>query len=536
LRNADGDIIGVLGTFEDITERKEAEEAMKCSEIFLDAIIEYSPISMWISDDKGTFIRQNQACRNLFRTQNDNIIGKYNVFQDNILIEQGFTSLIKRVFDNSETVKFSLWYDTSQLKNYIIGEPVSLFLDVTISPVLDTSGKVVNAIGQQVDLTEYKKIEEALRKANRMLAALSRVNEILVRTTEESELLQDVCQAVVETGGYNMAWVGFAEYDREKTVRPVAHAGYEDGYLSQIKITWADNELGHSPTGNAIRTGKIDVACDILTEPSFKPWLEEAIKRGYRLSAALPLTIDRNIIGAISLYRSEPGCLEPAEERLLSQLASDLSYGIASLRAREERRASELARRTLEQRLDEHKRRFYRETILSVTNGKLYICDISDVQQYISNAQMKTEVMRASEIGQARNEVAVFCNSQGLHGEPLNTFLIGVGEAITNALKHGGYGRVYAGKTDDEIWVGVEDRGPGIESLILPHAVLQRGFSTKPSLGLGYSIMLDVADRILLKTGPYGTTVILIKSLTEKVVIALDTIPDTWEGIMDSIS
>ena len=74
----------------------------------------------------------------------------------------------------------------------------------------------------------------------------------------------------------------------------------------------------------------------------------------------------------------------------------------------------------------------------------------------------------------------------------------------------------------------------GIESLILPRVTLQRGFSTKPSLGLGYSIMLEVADHILLRTGPRGTTVILIKDLEEPTrTISADQLPDTWENIPD---
>ena len=110
--------------------------------------------------------------------------------------------------------------------------------------------------------------------------------------------------------------------------------------------------------------------------------------------------------------------------------------------------------------------------------------------------------------------------------------MVGVGEAITNAIKHGVHGRIYMGKNNDSVWIAVSDMGHGIESLILPRAVLLRGFSTKPSMGLGYSIMLDVADHILLNTGPRGTTVVLIENLEEP-VFSLDTnqLPDTWGNI-----
>ncbi|OPX21691.1 MAG: hypothetical protein B1H03_06115 [Planctomycetales bacterium 4484_113] len=65
-----------------------------------------------------------------------------------------------------------------------------------------------------------------LAKANRALRALSLCNEVVIRASEELELLNEVCRIVVETAGYRMAWVGYAEEDEARTIRPVAHAGY----------------------------------------------------------------------------------------------------------------------------------------------------------------------------------------------------------------------------------------------------------------------------------------------------------------------
>jgi len=43
-------------------------------------------------------------------------------------------------------------------------------------------------------------------------------------------MLKEVCQIIVEIGGYRLAWVGYAENDNEKTVRPIAYKGYEEGW------------------------------------------------------------------------------------------------------------------------------------------------------------------------------------------------------------------------------------------------------------------------------------------------------------------
>ena len=147
----------------DITERKQTEDALKHSEAFLDSIIEQSPLAMWVSDDKGSLIKLNQSLRDLLHIKDEDVLGKYNVLQDNIVEEQGFMPLVRRVFEEGEQVRFNLKYDTSQLEHLDLAETATVILEVTISPILDANGKVANAIIQNVDVTERERTEEALR-------------------------------------------------------------------------------------------------------------------------------------------------------------------------------------------------------------------------------------------------------------------------------------------------------------------------------------------------------------------------------------
>ena len=192
-------------------------------------------------------------------------------------------------------------------------------------------------------------------------------------------------------------------------------------------------------------------------------------------------------------------------------------------------------RKNVEQALAEteaQKRQFYRDTILSVTDGKLDICDPPEIRPYLSRAEIRIRVSAPAEVSPARREIERYCRDRGAAPERLDLFMIGVGEAITNAVKHAEAGRVYAGVIDGSVWVGVVDRGRGISSLILPKATLLRGYSTKPSLGLGYTIMLEIADKILLKTGERGTIVILVRQIVEpEVEVTSAQLPDTWDSI-----
>jgi PAS domain S-box-containing protein len=186
---------------------------------------------------------------------------------------------------------------------------------------------------------ELRPSEERLRAAletaervNRSLAAVSNSRIALVRAQSEADLVQAACQIVVRDCGHAMVWIGLAEHDKAKTIRAVASAGFEEGYLDTLRLTWADTERGRGPTGTAIRTGQVCRCQDMLADPKFTPWRAEAIKRGFASSIAFPLRADGEALGALTIYSPQPGSVSPEEERLLAQLAEDLALGIRNLR------------------------------------------------------------------------------------------------------------------------------------------------------------------------------------------------------------
>ncbi len=214
--------------------------------------------------------------------------------------------------------------------------------DYVLKDKLFRLGPVVKRTLEETQLyRERKRTEQALRRTSRAFRALSECNQAMIRATDESYLLHEICRIVVEIGGYRLAWVGFAEQDEDKTVRPAAQAGFEESYLEMLDITWADDERGRGPTGTAIRTSKTVITQDILTDPRYAPFRAAATQRGYASSLALPLIIEGHTFGALNIYAAEPDAFDTDEVKLLTELADDLSYGIASLRDRAGRARAE---------------------------------------------------------------------------------------------------------------------------------------------------------------------------------------------------
>jgi PAS domain S-box-containing protein len=143
--------------------------SLRDADSFLDTIIEQSPHSLCITDGKGTTIRMNQACRDLLHGTDEEILGKYNLFEDRVILEQGFMPLVRRVFENGEKVSFTVHYDTTKVGAVNPKTPANLIIEATISPVLDANKRVINAIIQHVDFTERKQTEDALIKSQQFL-------------------------------------------------------------------------------------------------------------------------------------------------------------------------------------------------------------------------------------------------------------------------------------------------------------------------------------------------------------------------------
>ncbi len=368
--NSSGAIGGIIIFTEDITERKQAEEELRNAYQRLYGILSnlYGGLLLVSADGSIEFV--NPALCEQFQLQMPP-----SALQGLTALE--FIPLIRDVFDEpdravdriSEIVR-----DEQPVKDEEIAMGVGRTYLRDFIPI-EIDGKPCGRLWHHRDITEIKRIEteikalnedlekkvsertadlaqsnqqlmderEALRRASRALKAFSECSQALIEEQEESVLLDRICRVLVEMGEYRMVWVGYAIDDAAKTVRCVAHAGFDNGYLEAVKITWADEEAGRGPLGTAIRTGKPQVNRNTKDNPYYGLWRHEAIKRGYASSIGLPLSVNERVIGVLSLYASDPDAFDLEEVELLTRLASDISYGITAVRTRLEKEQAQEA-------------------------------------------------------------------------------------------------------------------------------------------------------------------------------------------------
>lgn len=188
---------------------------------------------------------------------------------------------------------------------------------------------------------EASRGRESLSRVNRALKTFSGCNQALVRASGELQLMQEICRTIVEVGGYRLAWVGVAEHDAWKTVRPVAQWGDRDGYLTDLDLSWGNVDHGRGPTGTAIRTCTTQIVQNIKYDPSWALWREAGVQHGFASSISLPLVGRDRAMGALVIFAAEKRAFGKEEVKLLEELSADLSYGIEALRMDAERKKAE---------------------------------------------------------------------------------------------------------------------------------------------------------------------------------------------------
>lgn len=205
--------------------------------------------------------------------------------------------------------------------------------------LLSTVKKALEKATLQLKL---KKTEGDLEKSLRLYNFLAHVNQAAALEKDKKELFAEICAIAVNKGGFRMAWIGVPDKDIGR-VLPLCSAGFVEGYLDSIKITLSEGPHSKGPTASGIRTGRITVISDISTDPAMEPWREQALKRGYRSSASIPLKEEGRTVATLNLYSAEPDFFTGGEQKLLAEIEGDISLALDAISAEEKRAASQSA-------------------------------------------------------------------------------------------------------------------------------------------------------------------------------------------------
>jgi PAS domain S-box-containing protein/putative nucleotidyltransferase with HDIG domain len=308
---------------------KHTVDELRASEARFRAMVETTSDWIWEVDENGVYTYASPKVQDLLGYAPEEVVGR-TPFD---LMPAEEAQRVEKLF--GEIVRNRQPFELLESAN-LHRDGREVILESSGVPVFDRSGDFRGYRGIDRDITERKRAERALRRFNRALKTLSACNEVLVRATDETQLLNEMCKQIVEAGGYRMAWVGLVECDGEHRIRRAAQAGciagFRDTHLAQVK-----GEGDWCPTIRAARTGTVQIVEDISADSTFPLWREEVLRLGVLSCLALPLLQDSQVLGSLTLYSAEAATFSRDELDLLTELAADTSFGISTLRMRKER-------------------------------------------------------------------------------------------------------------------------------------------------------------------------------------------------------
>ncbi|WP_242634636.1 ATP-binding protein [Bacillus timonensis] len=169
-------------------------------------------------------------------------------------------------------------------------------------------------------------------------------------------------------------------------------------------------------------------------------------------------------------------------------------------------------KQTSSKQADDGKWEVYRDVILAATQGKFLLIKEDEVEGFKEGIVFcENTIKERSDIPNCRNQVKEILESKHINKTQVMSWLLVLSEAITNTIKHAEEGKMtfIEDTAKKEVRFIIEDKGPGFNLQELPKMALLEGYSTKKSMGQGFTLMMKMTKQVTLSTSPHGSTIIL---------------------------
>jgi len=200
------------------------------------------------------------------------------------------------------------------------------------------------------NITDSKVAQDRLKTLNRLYNVQTQFNQAIIGAVSKEEMLQRICDIVVDTGGFLLGWVGLLKH---YSVQPICSAGDQNDYLDVLKVKLDESEFAKGPVGSAAKLGKVTFVNDTAHDPSFSPWRDEALKRGYHAVAAVPIKSNHQVVAVLAIYSALPEVFDDQMVFLLTSLSNDLSIALDLIEKEQRRVIAEMKLHNMSQAVEQ---------------------------------------------------------------------------------------------------------------------------------------------------------------------------------------
>jgi anti-sigma regulatory factor (Ser/Thr protein kinase) len=368
-------------------------------------------------------------------------------------------------------------------------------IQIDPSPRFGWSGQYLGGWALIRDVTDQSADIERTLRQERELYTLYTIASTLSRGSGLAPMVEAASAALREQLGVDATctWVR----GDGATMQALGARGTDDRALAdslvEIALEWCE-EVPASKPAIVVRD----------TSRSRNPHARAMGDLGYRSIAAIPLMAGSERIGFLWLACHDSSVMTRTWVSLLISIGHQLGLAVANAQGVEARLREEA-----------RQKQFYRDAVCAITNGKLSLVDRSELIAIMKETRElgSVAIQNREDVQEARKLAERVLKEQGFGDERIFDIATCVTEAATNTLLHGGGGtlRITTVPPDhaEGARIALEDQGPGINFSELPSAILKRGYSTAISMGLGYTLILDMMDAVYLATDGAGTSLVM---------------------------
>lgn len=295
----------------------EIKSTEKNEEGFLSALLTSSIFGVFLYQEEGKIILSNKTFRDFIGYSADELkdMTPYDILADEYKAE--VKNLVERRMRGevfvAEQIKHIHKTKDGLLKNTVV-------FAYTINYLNRPTGLVL-----VMDATKEAKQQEKIESVSLLYATLSEINQIIVRAKNETFLLSDICNKIVEKGLFKDAWMGF--FDENKILR-YTFSYSKSNYVDYIKTVLNGPQAEYGPSITAFLKSKIVINNNTQINPLVATWRNELLRRGYLSSASVPIIKKGKTVGSLNIYSGKTGIFNKETYRLLAEIKIDINYAL----------------------------------------------------------------------------------------------------------------------------------------------------------------------------------------------------------------
>ena len=305
--------------------KRAVEEGRQAAEAsaHLAAVVTSSSDAIVSKTLEGIVRSWNDGARRVFGYTSEEMIGQQirRLIPADIQLEEDF--ILSRI-RAGERVEH---YETVRLRKD--GKPIDVSL--TISPIKNSAGLVIGASKIARDISDRKRMDEALIESVRQQEALYTFVDRLHRAEHLGEIYDAANDAILAAVGCDRASILI--FDDAGVMRFVASQGLSEEYRRAVE--------GHSPWTRDTKDPQPVSISDIRTSDLDESLRTTIQKEGIGSLQFFPLTVDSRLIGKFMTYYDAPHDSTKEEIDLATSIARQLSFAVARRRTQEALRENE---------------------------------------------------------------------------------------------------------------------------------------------------------------------------------------------------